>query len=368
MNVNIMNISDFSVEDFVLHAGFRKWVNRPDHELNAEWEGYMKRYPHKVRDITMARRLVLNYADKSYTISDEDKSSMWEEIDRAANENEHSDEDREKTKIIPLDSSSLIAKYDEEYQKKTAHQWKRVAAILLVCLLLSILANVFQSRQTPPVEQMVVYMENSTPRGQKSTVNLSDGSTVSLNSNSKITYEKGFGKDIREIYLEGEAYFDVAHDEDRPFVVHTGNTATMALGTSFNVQNYKGELLEIALVQGKVVVSDSTAGEKVYLKSGDGVKVDKESQEMSLFRFDPEVTVAWLSKKIIFDKTPVREMVRTLENWYGVDVRIEKQPSTNLLVSGVFHDETLENILQGLSYTARFDYKIKEKDVVINFN
>ncbi|WP_200975048.1 FecR family protein [Echinicola sp. 20G] len=361
-----MNKSEFSVEDFALDPSFRKWVISANRELDAEWDAYLAKHPHKVKDVMLARRLLENMSEKTSNISLLDKNEIWENIDQEISDEDHRQR-FEKAKIIPISSTSIINKHRDRSFNRSKHQWRRVAGILLICLTISILANVFQTLDDEEPIKEISYMEYSTPPGQKSTVNLSDGSEVILNSGSKIRFEKNFNSGTREIYLDGEAFFDVAKDITRPFLVHTGKTTTKALGTSFNIKSYAGETRAISLVTGRVVVSDSTSSRKVYLKSGDAVKLNQETREMSLYRFDRDLSIGWMEKKIIFKETPLLEMVRTLENWYGVEISIDHKPKTNLLVSGEFEDESLSNILNGLSYTARFSYEIKGNEIKIDF-
>lgn len=364
-----MNISDFSIEDFVLDASFRSWVLSPTPGLNAEWNGYIAKYPFKVEEIATARKMLLNMTQKVGIISQEEISDLWEDIDHRLNTEADSGIPSISThkNVVPLNSASVIAQYDRTKTRRAWPQWQSVAAILVCCFGLSLLFNFFVLQQTPTENVPIVYTEFSTPPGVKSSISLSDGSIVKLNSGSKISYIKDFTTDKREVYLEGEAFFDVAKDASRPFTVHTGKTSTTALGTSFNIKSYAGEPREVALLTGKVVVIDSTLKKKFFLLSGHGVKVNPQKKIMDEFRFDQASVTAWMNKKIIFDQTPIDEMVRTLENWFGVEIHIGKQPEEALLVSGVFRNESLRNILQGLSYTARFEYQIKDSNVTMDF-
>ncbi len=361
-----MDISNFSVEDFVLDAHFRSWVLQPTSSLNAQWDSYIAKHPSKVKDIVAARELVLNMSNKSPSITQSEKQEMWDAIDNKIEE-EDDQGSSHGPKVVYLNSASVISQYDEPYKPRFRSQWKRVAAILAICFSLSILMNLVLSQSEDEVKPIISYTEFSTPPGVKSLLRLADGSVVKLNSGSKVRYLKNFTPEKREIFLEGEAFFEVAKDAERPFIVHTGNTSTTALGTSFNIRSYEGESMEVALLTGKVAVMDSAINRKVYLKKGDGVMIDPDKTKMDIFRFDKEVTTAWLNKKIIFDRTPVNEMVRTLENWYGVKISLAQEDKKDLWVSGIYTNETLSNILEGLSYTARFDYEINDSNVKIKF-
>jgi transmembrane sensor len=198
---------------------------------------------------------------------------------------------------------------------------------------------------------------------------MQDGSKVLLNSGSSVRFIKNFEEDKRVIYLMGEAYFEVSKDTLRPFSVITGDVTTTALGTSFNISAYPHEVLKISLVEGKVEVDVApTKDSRVLLEKGQALKININSGDVKKEQFDSELVLAWTKKKIIFQGVKLAEAVRILENWYGVKFKFQNSPSPDLLLYGVFQDETLENILEGLSYSVRFRYKIKNDEVIIIFN
>lgn len=214
----------------------------------------------------------------------------------------------------------------------------------------------------------LVYEEHHAPRGVKSYLTLSDGSAVILNSGSSIKYVKGFDKIKREIILEGEAYFDVFKDTSRPFIVIKDDVTIKALGTAFNVQAYGGENLNISLVSGKVAI-DLPKGmqSRVILEKGESLHFTPLSGTWSKGHFDEDEVLGWTKKIIVFNKTPVAEAIRVLENWFSIDFQFENKPSTGLLISGRFENETLENVLHGLSYTTQLQFEIKNDVVNIKF-
>ena len=112
---------------------------------------------------------------------------------------------------------------------------------------------------------LIVFEEHTTVPGVKSHLTLSDGSQVILNSGSELKYLKNFEKDKRAIFLKGEVFFSVTKDASRPFIVHTLETTTTALGTSFNVRAYKGESIDVSLLTGKVAVNKEDSMEKPIL-------------------------------------------------------------------------------------------------------
>lgn len=357
-----MSRLEYTVEDFVLDPDFRKWVLSPDAHANTYWEEYLKKNPSKYRDIKLARTLVLNTGRPTYPVSEDRIESMWKNIDKATREMDTVDR-----KVIPLNSYSTLQKHEREYRVYSQnHQLYRIAGILLFVFALAIAVNSMQPPEAElVVDTPVIYEEHYAPPGVKSNLTLQDGSKVILNSGSTLRYIKNFEGDQRELELVGEAYFDVAKDSLRPFMVKTGVVTTKVLGTSFNIRAYENEILNISLLTGSVEV-DMEHHQAIGLFPGEALSINSERQFQKK-RFNEEKLLAWTRKTIIFEHTSITEIRRVLENWYGVEIHFANRPANDLIVSGVFRDQTLKNVLEGLSYSARFEFTIKKDQVTLTF-
>lgn len=359
-----MNISEFAVEDFIYHPSFRKWVLQPDLDSRRHWERLLTNYPSQRARVMKARSILLQMESGVDELSEKEFEQIW------ANVNAETNGRIPEGKIIPLRS---FVKVEKPQEKKHGH-WKwaqlsKIAAILILSFGLGMVAATMLNQPVTSHEpKPLVFEEHTTPPGVKSYLTLSDGSKVILNSGSSIKYEKGFAPDKREIYLEGEAFFDVYRDVNRPFIVKKAGVSITALGTSFNVEGYEAEHLNISLVSGKVGIDLATQDQQyVFLEKGESLQVKPLEGTWTKSLFNEEEVLAWTKKTIIFNKTPVSEAVRILENWYGISVTTENQPSPGLLLSGRFEDETLENVLSGLSYTTELTYRIQNDTVIIRF-
>jgi transmembrane sensor len=365
-----LDISKYTVEDFVLNNEFRTWVFSPSHGINEHWERLFKKYPAQVKNAKIAKEILLNLNYPKHQFLEREYLEVWDRIDQ---ETEEYEKNRIKTgKVVSLNSESLLGKYENSGKKNIRFsQELRVAGILFLAFSLSLIFGLFFKKEPVKTEYIAdsIYEEYSAPPGVKSTLTMQDGSKVLLNSGSSVRFIKNFEEDKRLIYLEGEAYFEVAKDTLRPFSVITGDVTTTALGTSFNVSAYPNEVLKIALVEGKILVDVAQKEDsRVLLEKGEALKINTDSGEVKKELFDTELVIAWTKKKIIFQRVKLTEAVRILENWYGVKFKFKNYPSPDLVLYGVFQDETLENILEGLSYSARFRYKIKNDEVIIIFN
>jgi transmembrane sensor len=362
-----MSKLEYTAEDFVLDPEFRQWVFSPTEADKVYWEDYVRKNPYKHGDIVLARRILLNLARKSPELSEARLELAWENITKAVDQ---IDKESLERKTVPLNALSTIKRHDREYRSYSQHhQWYRMAAILLVAFALALSANLFKkTKEIPVLQEAVVYEEHIVPAGVKASLVLQDGSRVVLNSGSSLRYIKNFEADRRVLELEGEAYFEVAKDSLRPFMVQTGNVMTRALGTSFNIKAYAQEEMDISLLTGLVEIDlDMDQASKVKLVPGEALRVDLERQRVQKMNFVQEQPIVWTKKTILFDYTPIERIKRTLENWYGVEIYFANRPPKDLIVSGIFQDQSLENVLKGLSYSARFDYKINHDEITLTF-
>ncbi|WP_192349726.1 FecR family protein [Algoriphagus sp. Y33] len=358
-----MDNSNFSVEDFVLDSDFRNWILFPNKQRNLRWERYLQQYPERINAIQLAREIVLHLPKTDYSLDEKEISTLWKQIEfKLGNQAEIVKE----AIPIPIGSQATIGKHIGS-SSKTRFNFPllKIAAMFFLTVLLGFLYYSLPDREESTETNWLTY---STKPGVKSSLTLSDGSKVTLNAGSSIRYAQDFAGDTREVFLEGEAYFEVAHDPSKPFIVITEDILTTALGTSFNIRVNPSEKIVISLISGKVEVKSTEVQDFTdQLLPGEQMITLAHSRSWEKESFAEEEILAWLNKTIIFDKTPLPEAIKVLENWFGVSISLNNFRDQNLTLSGKFKDETLHNILEGLSYTARFKYDINGKDIQINF-
>lgn len=241
-------------------------------------------------------------------------------------------------------------------------------------LLLMIVASwiVYHFIYTVPAQEDY-HAENeikSNPKGQRAMIYLPDGSTLWLNAQSSIEYEKNFSGSVRLVHLLGEAYFMVKKDTAKPFIVHAGNTQITALGTAFNVKAYEDDdNVSVSLENGFVKVQKQNHVDQsgVLLQPGDVATVPNSDNQILVSNFDPIKNLAWRDGVIYFKDAQFDEVIQKLERWYGVKFYYEKRPSKEWHFSGIFRNEYLENILETLSFGERMQYEFKGNDVQLKF-
>ena len=189
-------------------------------------------------------------------------------------------------------------------------------------------------------------------------VELSEGSIVTVNTNSKLSYPKKFQKDKREVALSGEAYFEVAKDTERPFIINAGKINVEVLGTSFNVKAYEDQgQIEVTVSSGKVAVyPDEKPYEKVILVKGQKAIFYKSSTRIEKTLNENINFDSWKTREIIFENTPMPEVIRIINEIYKSDLMLVGTQLNDCPVTTTFNDQTLESVLKVLEST--LDLKI----------
>lgn len=247
----------------------------------------------------------------------------------------------------------------------------QVAAILL--LIISgywYLSPRFDTTDNPIVAQADSIVVKENPAGQKLKVVLSDGSIVWLNSESKLSYPANFSDTARRIELVGEAYFQVAKEANRPFVVLSGELQTTALGTAFNVRHFpEDSLTVIFLTEGEVRIENADKSHSaVYLDPGWGVSSAPGHQRLERFADTPAKWASWKDGVLHFENNTLIEIIAKCQRWYGTEFSVEGSPDQDWTFTGKFTNESLENVLNSMQYGTNFDYTIQNKRVNLTFN
>ncbi len=274
--------------------------------------------------------------------------------------------------------SDLIAS-DSNRNKK---RFILYALLGLAALALIVFIKPFQRNPAQPTENT---SEVSTRPGSKSKLVLSDGSSVWLNAGSKLTYNKNFGSNRRNVTLTGEAYFEVVRMPELPFIVQTPTMQVKVLGTSFNIKSYPNERTsETSVIKGSVeIISRKRPGEKFVLKPNEKLVVSNQpTRSPAIQRTDRTplivlssvtyakkdsaiVETSWVENRLIFDDEPFAEVALKLERFYGVRIIIADNKLQQLHMTGTFVNETIEQALEALQLSSSFHYRISQNTVMV---
>lgn len=365
-----MEKRDYTVEDFVLDQQFRKWVIEPDLATMDYWERFMETHPEKRRDMAKARKFLLNLSRVNHEVTPSDLVENWNKVlEKVAG----TAPEEKSGKSVYLHSKVALdfPRNTRGYQSPMKNRWK-IFGFLSIATVLAIAVFMLglQSQVAEPTEEIKAvpeWVSFEAPKGTKTVVSLHDGSKVTLNSGSSIRYAKHFEGPLREVFLSGEALFEVAKKPEKAFVVTAGGMETVALGTIFNIKAFADMDAQVSLLEGSVGVSALGEMQTLLLHPGEAVRKPSGKDALNKEKFDTEEVMAWTNKTLYFKNTLVRDVVRDLENWYGVEIAIGNNVPSNLRVTGKYHDQTLRNVLEGLSYSANFEYQMTEDKVNLKF-
>ena len=256
-----------------------------------------------------------------------------------------------------------ISKKENQYISKIFFNpslLKRAASIIFFLILAAgilYVSGIFQPKAEP-----LVWNEKVTSSGEKSTLTLSDGSKVTLNADSKLKYPNRFDDVIKEVYLEGEAYFEVRHNSYKLFIVHSENLTTTDLGTKFDVSAYPdNKTISVSLLEGKVKVSNSEKGKIdkiVFLKPNQEFLYNKENKISSYCLFDSLNAVGWKDNIYRFENEPLDEVLSKLERAYGVKFKISDQSVSAQRITVKFERNSLQTVVDVIKSLTGLNYKI----------
>jgi transmembrane sensor len=249
--------------------------------------------------------------------------------------------------------------------RRIVPKWIKYAAASIIPLLIgSALLWLLYLRQSDELS----WQELQVPKGEKVQMMFQEGTRVWLNSDSKLKYPLDFRRDLREVELEGEAYFNVKSDSDKPFVVKLNNLTIKVRGTSFNVRSYSDDLaVTTTLDNGKItLISDSAGKQKeIRLLPGQEAIYSKTNKSITIQSSEPGHNSTWKNNKLVFRNTPLNELVKTLERWYNVRFVVQ-DPSISIYTYTIsFENEKIEIVLNDLAKITPIKYRLNDGTVYL---
>ena len=251
------------------------------------------------------------------------------------------------------------------------NKFLKIAAIFIVAFSFSWAAFYFVNKR--PQSDSRAYNQVITAKGQKSQIILSDGTRVWLNAETVLKYPAAFNEDQREVYLEGEAFFEVQKKKNKiPFVVKTTDIDIEVLGTCFNVMAYSDldSFEEVTLECGKVriekIKGDGTSVKLMDLKPGQHIRLDNNLNTVIITNNETVKYTAWKDGKMVFRNDPLERVIRNLERFYNVEIEVKDEQLFKYHFHATIVEETLFEALKLLKLSSAIDYKIcvreKNKD------
>ncbi|AWW31593.1 hypothetical protein DN752_16500 [Echinicola strongylocentroti] len=330
---------------------FIQWLIAPDQESDKYWQAWMVNNPDKaavLRDI----KAVVNAIEPKHIhqLDSDEKADILGHVRQYAGQ-------KKRQEML----------WSTKPKRKRWGNWGLMAACFVILAILT--ANffgVFEPEMATPEltkERMVV---KQTSKGTKSSFYLPDGTLVKLNSSSSLEFPIAFTDSLRQVKLIGQAFFEVTRNEAAPFIVETDHMDVQVLGTSFDVLNdAEGKRFEVAVASGKVKVN-SYAGNQEILAKTEMTRLDVSSGQLIKSHFDPTYQLGWKDGILAFEDESFEAVFGRLEDWYGVAISVDPALTIDKSYTGKYDNQSLENVLTGMSSVLGFQFKINGKQVTIS--
>lgn len=232
----------------------------------------------------------------------------------------------------------------------------RCAVILMLMCLTGAGVYFYLSEKEVPADLII-----TVNKGQKTNITLSDGSVVWVNSESKLSYGSHFNARERVVKLDGEAYFEVAHDKSRPFLVEANGMQINVHGTKFNV-NTKREKMSVSLISGSV--SLLYKNKEGFMKPGEIAYCSATSDSMEILKKDTRFAALWTRDCLQFKEQSLKEIAPILSEWYGVEILPDPSLPNREAYTFTLRNESLEEVLKMMSMINPITYKYGTKDQI----
>ncbi|MBN2613307.1 MAG: DUF4974 domain-containing protein [Bacteroidales bacterium] len=298
-------------------------------------------------------------------------------------------------KIMTGGPKQLISSYTAAKTRQVwLSTWKYAAVFVLAFSIAWLIKSLVQQDNYPAPLANQGMNEIMVSYGSKSKIHLPDGSVVNLNSGSKLIYPAVFTEKERQVYLEGEAHFEVKADSAHPFFVKTSDISVRVLGTVFNIRSYpESSTIVTTLVSGSLEIEDIKGSrlslqksapvvlkpnqKAVYVKDLNSLTItEKEelkaknasvvSDQMSLQKdIDTHLETAWKDNQLIFDNQYFESLVIQLERWYNVTIDIKSPDLKRERFTGKFENESIEQVLNALKMAEPLGYKMTKNHIEI---
>ena len=381
--------TNYTALQFANDPKFIDWVINPAKEKDEFWQNIQKQHSHLENEIATARKIIENYLPVEEKLANENTQSLWQKI-------------------------------SSKRKNRIKFYWNTAAAILFISILIGggFIFNERQKKNTflsseeninafsqlysndeQPIlfdeeqvdldfsnEQGILMNNDSTlqlskpdqgeestiekivvPYGKRFFLTLNDKSRVCINSGSQLVFPRKFTKSKREVYLVGEAYFDVSHNENIPFVVHTKHSSVKVLGTSFNVKAYADEdHEETVLVSGKVSLSNKTLWSKSsVLKPGQMGKLFSNNDFIKIENVDVNTYTSWAEGYLIFRNEIAREVLRQISRYYNKEIEVKNNANFVTFTGKLDLTEEFEVILNRITKTSSLRYFYENDKIII---
>lgn len=347
----------YTAKDFLLDERFHQWVKSPTHENNYYWQEFMRLHPEAKLEIEEARSIIIQLSFQENSRSVAIKARVKARIDSAIEENAQPVLFRKERQQPQLSNGRKL---------RTKTWFSLAAAVSGLLLFAGIYFMLFR---------FIEVTEYKTAYGETKKVMLPDSSMVTLNANSSLSLEEDEWNKAsnRVVWLEGEAFFEVEKKKTPSgdpvkFIVHTGNVNVEVLGTAFNVNNRHQET-KVVLSSGSVKLNlqqvSESAEREIMMEPGDMVAISTDKREVVKKVVDTSQYIAWKENKLLFEHTPVSEIIQLIEDNYGLKVSVMPTDLLDRAFTGAAPADNPDILLAKMSVVYNLKIDRNEKEIII---
>ncbi|GGH22731.1 FecR family protein [Mucilaginibacter phyllosphaerae] len=337
--MDLNKYASFSLKDFLEDDDFVNSIINTSKEDSLFFAEMLLHYPEKKEDIETAESLIHNYRKQDTFLNEDRQAEVWKRIEAEAR---------------PVKQAKVFSLL----------KLMRVAAAVLV---VGLGAFTFWYNQQ---------QNFSTTFGEIKTVVMPDGTTVLLNGNSSLSYQRGFGKNPREVWLKGEGLFKVIHLNKNPanikpaerFIVHCNDLNIEVLGTTFNVNNRHNKI-NVGLITGKIKVTANNvkkAAPSLILAPGDYVEYATKKVVLKGKLAHPERLANWSKRQFVFANEKLKNILKTLEDTYGYQIKYTNAAAMDMEIEGEINVTGVKELLETISASLHVSIYQNENQIIIN--
>lgn len=347
--MKMTDYSNYKLKDFIsdeTFCNYARGLNNDDVKFKA-WEDWMQGNAKNKKIAEDAKRHIQLLSFKKKSLPDDYINKEWLRL----------------TTKIDFNKQEIILKPNKKFKIKA---WRNVAAVFLILCLLSVL---FFQKSFFSQGDKIVYQKIVVPKGQIKKILLPDNSIVILNSDTKLKYSDNFGKKKREVFLEGEAYFDITHNSAKPFIVHTCENTIQVIGTAFNVSSFPDNNIHfVSLERGKIKLAENEVEHYSNLYPNQIYLLIRKSNQSKIFKSqDIKLYSSWKEGEIRFVNQTFVDITTKLERSHNIIFNIKNNKIKNCRYTGKFtRKQNIESILKIIKLTTPFNYEIENDTIIIN--
>ncbi len=295
---------------------------------------------------------------ENWLLTPSEESSAWEKMD-SANQALWLGAVFERIQVS-IDQQSVLK------LSRTSTLWKRAIAIAATIAAFFLLFNFWPNLQTTFFAPDMVALKM--PKDTKQQITLSDGSRVWLNAGATLKYAKVFDGATREVYLNGEGYFDIEHDPKHPFIVHSGKLSTTVLGTAFNIKAEESGRIKITVTRGKVRVSKGQKNLGLLLPNQE-FSYNTVNQTYQQYQIDANKVINWLPEELFFDNVTFEEATAILAQRFNVKIEFANEKIKQCRFSGTaIANNKIDDIIAVMCKFNNCTYHRKGNTITIDGN